>query len=244
LRRFFCESPIEVPRAEISGAEAHHLLHVLRLGIGDEVTLFDGNGAEFSAKISAAARQKVELIIVRQIAADRELVGELTLAVALPKGDRQRWLVEKAVELGVTRIIPLRCERSVVASSSSRTAERLRRTVIEASKQCGRNRLAMIAPAIDFVDWIGREPGNELRLLAHQDETSRPIQEVLLQRPSPQVEIAIGPEGGLSDAELVAASTAGWQTITLGPRRLRVETAALAAIAAVTLGNTGRTTVC
>ena len=102
----------------------------------------------------------------------------------------------------------------------------------------------MIAPAVDCVDWIDREPGNELRLLAHQDETSRPIREVLMQRPSPQVEIAIGPEGGLSDAELVAAASAGWQTITLGPRRLRVETAALAAIAAVTLGNNGCTTVC
>ncbi|HJN66231.1 MAG TPA: RsmE family RNA methyltransferase, partial [Pirellulales bacterium] len=132
LHRFFSESPIAEGSVQIAGAEAHHLLHVLRLGVGDEVMLFDGRGDEFRASIANVSRQEVECIVEERIAADRELAFDLTLGVALPKGDRQRWLVEKAVELGVTQIIPLRCDRSVVRGSD-RPSERLQRAVIEAS---------------------------------------------------------------------------------------------------------------
>ena len=155
--------------------------------------------------------------------------------MALPKGDRQRWLVEKAVELGVTQIIPLRCDRSVVRGSD-RPSERLQRAVIEASKQCGRNRLAEIAPAADFVDWVDRTPVGGLRLFAHP-AASKPIQDLLVYNVLTKVDIAIGPEGGFSQEEFALARTAGWHPVNLGPRLLRVETAALAALSAVALKN-------
>ncbi len=235
LHRFFSESPSAEGSVQIAGAEAHHLLHVLRLGVGDEVMLFDGRGDEFRASIANVSRQEVECIIEERSAADRELAFDLTLGVALPKGDRQRWLVEKAVELGVTQIIPLRCDRSVVRGSD-RPSERLQRAVIEASKQCGRNRLAEIAPAADFVDWVDRTPVGGLRLFAHP-AASKPIQDLLVYNVLTKVDIAIGPEGGFSQEEFALARTAGWHPVNLGPRLLRVETAALAALSAVALKN-------
>ena len=138
--RYFVQPEITGDRAVLAGPEAHHLLHVMRLGIGDRVTLFDGSGAEFLAQITRLGRSEVELSVLAREPIDRELPIDFTLAVALPKGDRQKWLVEKAVELGVTRLVPLRTARSV-AQPGPQVAKRLARTGIEASKQCRRNRL-------------------------------------------------------------------------------------------------------
>ena len=141
--RFFVDAAITTERATLRGAEAHHLLHVMRAKTGDEVQLFDGSGSQFTARVEQLSRSQVELVVLIGEAVDRESTVALTLAVALPKGDRQRWLVEKAVELGVTRIVPLSTKRSV-AEISAATLDRLRRIVVEASKQCGRNRLLEI----------------------------------------------------------------------------------------------------
>lgn len=234
LHRFFSESPLTSNQACLVGAEAHHLLHVLRLGVGDGVILFDGEGAEFRARVEVAGRQKVELTIEQRIETDRELPFALTLGVALPKGDRQRWLVEKVTELGVSRIVPLHCERSVV-QASRRPSHRLQRAVIEACKQCGRNCLTEIAPSQDFLEWAGRALPGTLRLFAHPEASQR-IQELLSRELPAEVEIAIGPEGGFSPKEFAAARYAGWHPVNLGPRWLRVETAAVAAVSAVALG--------
>src|SRR5262245_908029 len=123
--RFFCQQPPSAAGAILEGAEAHHLLNVMRLAVGDEVTLFDGSGREVTARIRRAARDRVELDVVEKSAVDRELPFELVLGVALPKGDRQRWLVEKSVELGVTRLVPLQTHRGVAQPAAS-ALERLR----------------------------------------------------------------------------------------------------------------------
>src|SRR5262245_27390648 len=130
-QRYFVESAITDSRATLSGSEAHHLLHVMRGRAGDEVTLFDGSGAGFAARVERCGRSEVELAILARAEINRELPRELVLGVALPKGDRQKWLIEKAVEVGVSRLIPLVTERGVAQPAGS-TLERLARGVVEA----------------------------------------------------------------------------------------------------------------
>ena len=142
--------------------------------------------------------------------------------MALPKGDRQKWLVEKATELGVARLVPLVTERGVAQPGES-TLQRLRRAVIEASKQCGRNRLMEIAAPQAWHEFLAGHRDVPRRLVAQPGATARPMFQTC-----EQTVAAVGPEGGLTDDELARAVAQGWQPIGLGPRTLRVETAALA----------------
>src|SRR4051795_3792748 len=144
--RFFSPYPISGGGMMLDGPEAHHLLHVMRASVGDEVILFDDTGAEFKATVETLRRTDAELRIIERREIDRELPFELIVGVALPKGDRQKWLVEKLTELGVTALVPLITEPSIAVPSDS-AVDRLRRAVIEAAKQCGRNRLMQIAPS-------------------------------------------------------------------------------------------------
>ena len=231
--RFYHATPIAAERVTLDGPEAHHLLHVGRAVAGQGVTLFDGSGAEYAAVIEKLGRRAVELRIVERIDANRELPYTLTVGVALPKGDRQKWLVEKLTELGVTTLVPLVTERGV-AQPSTGALERLHRGVIEASKQCGRNRLMRIANPQAWSEWVSERPeaSGERRLLAHPD--GLPVGDIDLASPRPTC-VSVGPEGGYTDAEVAAATAAGWQKISLGPRILRVETAAVALAAAIAL---------
>lgn len=242
--RYFLETPVDGNRAVLCGGEAHHLVHVMRARQGDRLTLFDGSGAEYTAEISALRRDRVELVIVAQAEVDRELPFPLTLAVALPKGDRQRWLVEKAVELGVGRVVPLVTAHSV-ARPTAGAIIRMRRWVIDASKQCGRNRLMQIAEPTGWPDLLAGSTDVALRILAHPapQAPARPTEvnagcldhsagclgqsAALAQTPTDRILAAIGPEGGFTDEEIAAARRAGWRVIDLGPRILRVETAAV-----------------
>jgi len=230
--RFFCHMPITGSRAVLDGAEAHHLLHVMRARPGDRVTLFDGSGDEFAAEVTRLQRSEVELAVLQRLAVDRELPGHITLGVSLPKGDRQKWLVEKAVELGIATIVPLETERSV-AQPGPEAIGRLRRSVIEASKQCGRNKLLHIEPARPWQEFV--MVSADLRWVAHPDsdwtDEQAPHSE---QSPlhgdistASTIALAVGPEGGLTNLEVRAALACGWQRQDLGPRILRIETAAL-----------------
>ena len=235
-KRFFVESSIEGARAELIGSEAHHLIHVMRADVGDEVVLLDGSGAEFSAIVAQIGRSSVELQVGQRHDIDRELPFSLTLGVALPKGDRQRWLVEKAVELGVGRLVPLKTARAIAQPNRAALA-RLHRSVIEASKQCGRNRLMEISEPLSWVEYVKAsaqwaEQQDGLRLLAHPGGVA--ATEAILAGLR-CVQLAIGPEGGFDDLELALATSAGWQAVDLGPRILRIETAALALAALVTM---------
>jgi 16S rRNA (uracil1498-N3)-methyltransferase len=222
--RFFVTPPITGDRATLAGDEARHLAAVMRAAVGDEVVLFDGSGAEFTGRISAIRKQAVELAIIERRDITRELPFELTLAVALPKGDRQKWLVEKATELGVSRLVPLVTERGVAQPVES-ALERLRRSVIEASKQCGRNALLEIARAVTAHEFFTSAPITANRLIA--DPSGGPLAAITPAN-TQRITAAIGPEGGFTASELAAAHAAGWQAVSLGPRILRVETAALA----------------
>jgi 16S rRNA (uracil1498-N3)-methyltransferase len=235
-QRFFVPE-IDGEQAMLDGSEAHHLIHVMRAKAGTEVVLFDGSGAEYAARVTRIDRSRVALAIRRRSEIDRELPGRMTLAVALPKGDRQRWLVEKTVELGVTCLVPLITQRGV-AQPAQQALERLERTVIEAAKQCGRNRLMEIAAPRPFIEFAAEAPAGPTRLVAHpggrsmgdlfRDEEHASTAETAYL-------LAIGPEGGFTREEIAIATREGWRTVDLGPRTLRIETAALALAAAIAL---------
>jgi 16S rRNA (uracil1498-N3)-methyltransferase len=204
----------------------------MRAGPGDRVVLFDGSGVELSAVVEALGRDRVELHVVGREEADRESSRQIVLGVALPKGQRQKYLVEKAVELGVQCLMPLRTERAV-AQPDAGALDRLRRTVIEASKQCGRNRLMEIALPQTWPEFVGATRHEPHRLLAHLAPGESPGAKNQLpltpgESPEAKVILAIGPEGGWTEAEVALAVADGWHTISLGRRILRVETAALA----------------
>ncbi len=248
--RYYTDRPIrfgpeDAPSITLSGGEAHHLIHVMRATAGDCVVLFDGSGAEFPSRIERVGRAEVELAVVGRREISRELPRRVTLAVSLPKGERQRWLVEKTVELGVAELVPLTTLRSV-AQPVEQALQRLRRAVIEASKQCGRNRLMQVAEPIDWPDFIQATRAEPQRLLAHpgrvrvarkpdyahpmretRGKTSRTNASRRFPEPADRVLVAIGPEGGLAPEEVAIAEAAGWRLADLGPRILRTETAAL-----------------
>jgi 16S rRNA (uracil1498-N3)-methyltransferase len=237
--RYFVETPIAGSTAMVSGHEAHHLAHVMRAKPGTMVTLFDGTGAEFIARVERVGRSEIELAVCEGREIDREAAVRITLGVALPKGDRARWLVEKATELGAWRIVPLLTERGNQRETPS-ALEKLRRAVIEASKQCGRNRLVEIAQPAPLEKYLAAEPAESTRLIAHPGAPSSVAGNRL--EPSSQLgySLAVGPEGGFTDAELDRAVECGWRRIDLGPRILRVETAALALVALIEDGARNR----
>ncbi len=231
--RYFVEEPISGSHARLAAAEAHHLAHVMRARVGDEVTLFDGSGAEFLARVERLGRAEIELAVIERRAIDRELPAPLWLAVSLPKGDRQRWLVEKATELGVSRLVPLVSQRGAERQSPA-VVDRLRRYVIEASKQCGRNRLMEITAFVPLDEFIHSTSPEAHRIVAHRDAPSiAPLLDALDPRQPAPIVAVVGPEGGLTPEELQRAKAAGWQLASLGARTLRIETAALAVASAI-----------
>jgi 16S rRNA (uracil1498-N3)-methyltransferase len=227
--RYFLDTPVVGDAARLDGPEAHHLIHVMRAKPGMEIILFDGTGFEYRAEIESLGRTAVSLTILSRENVDREPPVHVTLGTPLPKGDRQKWLIEKAVELGVARIVPLETARSVAVPTPKALA-RLSRAVIEASKQSGRNRLTEIAAPQTWSDFVDRSRSVPCRLLAH------PIRAASTGKPAPgdwspsslpaEVYLAVGPEGGLTDEEVALATEAHWQPVDLGPRILLVETAA------------------
>lgn len=221
--RYYLTGPLTVGHQVVDGPEAHHLLHVMRTQVGDQVVLFDGLGAEAEAVVIALDRRAVTLEVDAVRQCSLELSTAIHLAVALPKGDRQRWLVEKCVELGVSSLTPLTSAHSV-AQPTDKAMQRLQRAVIEASKQCGRNLLMLLASSCSLETWLRTAPSSASRWIAHPtNEASR-----LDVGGAEEVYLTVGPEGGFDPQELELARQCQWQCVSLGPRILRVETAALA----------------
>jgi 16S rRNA (uracil1498-N3)-methyltransferase len=228
--RFFTTEPLGPGEYSLTGPEAHHLATVRRYAPGDRVVLFNGDGNEYPCEIVSAAKRSVALMVGEPVAVDREVPAPLIVASALPKGDRSDFLVEKLTELGATRFVPLVTARAVVQPKSS-VVEKFERAVIEASKQCGRNRLMAITPPQKWSEFCSRTDLPARRLVLHTGPE--------LPRVAPSaggVVVAVGPEGGFAPEEIAAALANGWVAASLGPRVLRVETAALAAAAAFGAG--------
>lgn len=228
--RFF-HSPLPLAGdVTLCDAEARHASNVLRLSVGAQVVLFDGLGGEASGTVATVHKRSVTVQLTARTDSDRELVQPLELVVALPRGDRQKTLVDGLVQLGVTRLTPLVCQRGV-AQPSAAALERLERSVVESSKQCGRNRLMCITPpqTIAQVSQASAEPLTTLSLFAHPYGAATSICEATtdLRSQITAARMAVGPEGGFSDAEASQWLEAGWQCVELGRRILRIEVAAL-----------------
>lgn len=225
--RFFADSDFATDTVELTGSELHHLSHVMRKRAGDVVTVFNGRGKEAEAEIVETSRRSASLrvIAVREIPPDHG--RRVTLAVSIPKGDRFRWLAEKATELGVQRIIPLQTERTVVDPRAGKL-DKIRQAVIETAKQCRAGRLTEITVVTSWADFLAGKPSQ--LFLAHPG--GKPLATAIAELPREQeLTFAIGPEGGFTADEIAQAEAGGAIPIDLGPRILRIETAAIAVAA-------------
>jgi len=217
-----------------AGAARH--VQVLRLQPGDTITLFNGTGGEWSARVlRMGARQEVDVAVDVQHAAERELALDVTLALGMPANERMDTLVEKAAELGAAALQPLIAERSVLRLAGERADKRREHwqgVAIAACEQCGRTRVPTIAPVRPFAAWLGALPAGATRWLLSLDDDAEPLP---ARPPAGPLLVLSGPEGGLSPAEQQAARSAGFVSLRLGPRVLRADTAPLALLAWIAL---------
>ena len=217
-------------RVLLDAEETHHLRDVLRLTEGANVTVFDGCGCEFSCTVAEVKKNETELLIIsKQDASAPESKLELTLAAAMLKGDKFDLIVQKAVELGVRRLIPIRTKRTEVRSKdSAKRVIRWRKIAMESSKQCGRAYLMSVADPLDFEMLLSTDDVMAETFI-FTERGGKKMPDSLADQ---KVTAVIGPEGGWDEVELAAASSAGAKLVTLGGRILRAETAGIA-IAAV-----------
>jgi 16S rRNA (uracil1498-N3)-methyltransferase len=224
--RYFLPHLPEGDQCELQGTEFHHLAHVMRARIGDRLTVFDGLGTEAGAEIVGLSKSGISLRLGVRRRDSLPTEPEIMLATAVPKVERFRWLVEKATELGVARLIPLQTARSVVAPGAIKL-DKMRQAVIEACKQSGRNRLMEIDPLTSWREFVGTSVRASRTFVA--DPTGLPVPDLAEMRQKREsLLLIVGPEGGLTDDERREAIEAGARPVTLGPRILRIETAALA----------------
>ena len=219
-------------RHVIEGAAAAHIVRVLRLRIGDSLTVFDGGGGEYPARIADFGKGTVVIQAGAHQPSERESPLGVTLVQGISRGERMDWVMQKATELGVCRIVPLITERTVVRLDEHQIENRLRHwraIVVSACEQCGRNRVPEVTGPTTLERYLAA-PSSERRLLLSPSGTLR-VQE--LDRGLAALALLVGPEGGLSEAEQQRAHAAGFAALRLGPRVLRTETAAIAALTAL-----------
>jgi 16S rRNA (uracil1498-N3)-methyltransferase len=223
-------------RVELPEASAHHAIRVLRLAAGDAATVFDGQGGEYAGVISVAGR-KVDIKLGGFDPVERESPFAAALFQGISAGDRMDFTVQKAVELGASAIYPVVAERSVVKLAGERADKRVlhwQQIAIAACEQCGRNRVPKIAAIESLTQSLAAcmadNESKSMRLLL-SPRADRPLRD--LPRPAGGVQLLIGPEGGFSEGEELAARAVGFVAINLGRRVLRTETAALGALAAM-----------
>lgn len=220
-------------RCRIAGSAAIHMVRVLRLGVGAVVSLFDGAGGEYAARIEEVKKDVVLVEVGVHSSIERESPLAVTLAQGISRGERMDWIVQKATELGVRRIVPLITERSVVrldVRQAQKKSQHWRGIIIAACEQCGRNQVPELVAPVDFQDFIGSDvPKDAMRLLLSPTGTLR----IGAMKSVEKVILLIGPEGGLAPEEAAAAIAQGFVQVRLGLRVLRTETAAVAALAAL-----------
>lgn len=247
MPRFYCPVPLATDALlELPAGAARHV-QVLRLQPGDSITLFNGRcgvasdagtpghilGGEFEATITHMGRSDVQVRVGAHSAIERESAATVHLAVGMPANDRMDWLVEKATELGVASIQPLMTERSVLRLSGERAEKKIahwQSVAVASCEQCGGNRVPLVHGVKTLSAWLQSlpAPGADVRCLLSLADGSQPLQ---THRGTLPTTFLSGPEGGLSAAEEAAAISRGFAAVSLGPRVLRAETAALTALA-------------
>ncbi|MDP4570506.1 16S rRNA (uracil(1498)-N(3))-methyltransferase [Pseudomonas sp. LPH60] len=228
LSRFFIDAPLSLGEHELPEAQAHYIGRVLRMAEGDALQVFDGSGMEFRGTLVEVGKKRVRVQLDERFAGQDESPLQIHLGQGLSRGERMDWAIQKATELGVSEITPIFSERCEVRLKDERADKRLlhwRQVAISACEQCGRSRVPLIHPPVLLADWI-KQTQADLKLVLH------PVAQPLESHAKPQtLAFLIGPEGGLSDAEVDQAHGAGFLPARLGPRVLRTETAPVVALA-------------
>ena len=234
MPRFYCAQALSIGAIiDLPDHVAHHV-QVLRLGIDAHITLFNGEGGEFTATVSQIEKKRVTAEIKTFSPREAELPYAVTLAQALPEASKMDEIVQKAVELGVTAIQPLAAQRCVVRLTNERANKKFAHwqgIIIAAAEQSGRNRLPNLAEPANFDDWIAQHDLHKRILLSPRAEQS--LSDWARHHPPQAVTLLIGPEGGFSEKEEMLASAQGALTLSIGTRILRTETAGMAALAAI-----------
>ena len=227
LSRFFIDAPLSLGQHELPEAQAHYIGRVLRHAAGDAVQLFDGSGQEFLGELVEVGKKNVRVELRESFAGLAESPLRLHLGQGLSRGERMDWAIQKATELGAARITPIVSERCEVRLKDERAVKRTahwRQIAISACEQCGRSVLPQIDAPISLAEWLQATEA-DLKLVLH------PVAEPLASHARPgSLAFLIGPEGGLSDAEVEQARAAGFHAARLGPRVLRTETAPVVAL--------------
>ncbi len=231
IPRIYTPQPLAVGTlSELEGSAANHVGRVLRMGPGQTLTLFNGEGAEFRATIHTIERRAVTVTIEEELNVDLESPLSIELGIGISRGDRMDWVLQKVTELGVARIAPLFTERTEVKLKGERADKKQQhweQVIVSACEQCGRNRLPVLTQPQRLEEWLRNCQAERKFVLHHRDQPATGGE-------APRsVALAIGPEGGLSEAEIAAAESAGFEALTLGPRVLRTETAPVAAMAII-----------
>ncbi|HEV8077342.1 MAG TPA: 16S rRNA (uracil(1498)-N(3))-methyltransferase [Marinobacter sp.] len=231
IPRIYTDTPLQAgAEAQLDDNAAQHVGRVLRMQPGQALSLFNGDGQDYPALIASAGKKNVTVQVDQPAANGSESALEIVLGQTLSKGDRMDYAVQKATEMGVTRIVPLSTERCDVRLKGDREDKRLshwRSVAISAAEQCGRARVPDILPVMNITEWLEYSQGCDLRLVLHH-RTEQSLNSVA--RPN-SVALMIGPEGGLSTDEIAQAEKSGFLPVALGPRVLRTETAPVAAMA-------------
>ena len=231
IPRIFTDSPLAVgSQCQLDDNAANHVGRVLRMQAGQALLLFNGDGQDYHATITEAGKKHVQVAVTEAAENETESPLRVVLAQTLSKGDRMDYAVQKAVEMGVSEIVPLTTERCDVKLKGDREDKRLRhwqQVAISAAEQCGRARVPEIQPVMTVQQWLEHARACDLRLVLHH-RTERSLN--TLEKPS-SIALMIGPEGGLTAEEIALAEDNGFLPVALGPRVLRTETAPVAAIA-------------
>ena len=236
MYRFFAEqSACKGEYISICGADWNHMKNVQRLKIGEQVTVSDGSDREYICEITEYLEEEVRLRVLDILDSAAELPTEITLYQGFPKGDKLELIIQKAVELGATRIVPVMTKRSIVKLDEKKVVKRLERynaIALSAAKQSKRSRIPTVEPVMTFTQALQDAAGLEMNLIPYEDARGiRYAKDVIHRVPGRKtLGIFIGPEGGFEEAEVEAAKKIGAECITLGHRILRTETAGMAVL--------------
>lgn len=231
ISRLFTESRLTPGcEAELEERACRYIRQVLRLRAGQSITLFNGDGVDYAGELLGTDRRTCRIRVGEPIRQEPTAILRIHLGIGVSRGERMDYAIQKSVELGVYAITPLSTERAVVQLQAGRLEKRLahwRGVIVSACEQCGRNRIPTLHDMQPLRDWVAGYPGG--LMLHHQAEHG--LSDIA--QPTAELNLLVGPEGGLSKLERATATDHAYQAVRLGPRVLRTETAPLAALAAI-----------
>ena len=237
MPRFFVDKEnISDASLKIIGEDAFHIARSLRMAVGDTIDLCDGEGMDYHCRLTRIRDDECECEILDSEAGQSESPASITLFMAYPKGDKLETVIQKAVELGASSIVPFessRCIKRPKAEKLDRQLERLNKIAKEAAKQCGRSRLPKVFAPLSFSEMLKNAALFEAAVFCYENEDGRSIKDLISGKKPQSISVIVGSEGGFSPDEVESAISAGLTPVTLGKRILRCETAPSAALSMI-----------